>query len=124
MIANTPTALRKLFSRYPDRAALRTCYEAGPTGYDTHRLLSSLGVSVVLRHNSPRSSLSSLAIYSMPPLVCPTHTRITCEGRHLTAVTRAYLTGRHFLLEALVGCLRLLADQDIYPVQDQFELGV
>jgi transposase len=44
VIANTPAALRKLFSRYPDRTALRTCYEAGPTGYDTHRLLSSLGV--------------------------------------------------------------------------------
>ena len=37
-------ALRKLFSRYPDRAALRACYEAGPTGYDTWRLLSDLGV--------------------------------------------------------------------------------
>jgi len=44
VIANTPAALRKLVSRYPDRASLRTCYEAGPTGYDTHRLLSSLGV--------------------------------------------------------------------------------
>ena len=46
------------------------------------------------------------------------------KRRHLTAVTRAYLTGRRFLLEALVGCPRLLADQDIYPVKDQFELGV
>ena len=44
VIANTPAALRKLLSRYPDRTALRTCYEAGPTGYDTHRLLTSLGV--------------------------------------------------------------------------------
>ena len=39
VIENTPAALRKLFSRYPDRTALRTCYEAGPTGYDTWRLL-------------------------------------------------------------------------------------
>ena len=31
VIANTPAALRKLFARYPDRAALRACYEAGPT---------------------------------------------------------------------------------------------
>jgi transposase len=37
VIANTPAALRKLFARYPDRAALRSCYEAGPTGHDTHR---------------------------------------------------------------------------------------
>ena len=44
VIANTPEALRRLFTRFPDRAALRTCYEAGPTGYDTWRLLSSLGV--------------------------------------------------------------------------------
>jgi transposase len=43
-IPNTTEALRKLLARYPDRSALRTCYEAGPTGYDTHRLLSSLGV--------------------------------------------------------------------------------
>jgi len=44
-IPNTPEALRKLFARYPDRSALRTCYEAGPTGYDTQRLLSSLGIA-------------------------------------------------------------------------------
>jgi transposase len=44
VIANTPEALRRLVARYPDRAALRTCYEAGPTGYDTWRLLSDLGV--------------------------------------------------------------------------------
>jgi transposase len=45
LIPNTPEALRKLVSRFPDRASLRTCYEAGPTGYDTHRLLTSLGVA-------------------------------------------------------------------------------
>ena len=44
VIANTPEALRRLIARFPDRATLRTCYEAGPTGYDTHRLLTDLGV--------------------------------------------------------------------------------
>jgi transposase len=44
VIANTPEALRHLVARFPDRAALRTCYEAGPTGYDTWRLLEGLGV--------------------------------------------------------------------------------
>jgi transposase len=44
VIANTPEALRRLLARFPDRAALRTCYEAGPTGYDTWRLLAALGV--------------------------------------------------------------------------------
>jgi transposase len=45
VIPNTPEAIRKLLARYPDRSQLRTCYEAGPTGYDTHRLISSLGVA-------------------------------------------------------------------------------
>jgi len=45
VIANPPEALRKLFARYPERAALRTCYEAGPTGYEAHRFLSSLGIA-------------------------------------------------------------------------------
>jgi transposase len=45
VIPNTPEAVRKLFARYPDRSVLRTCYEAGPTGHDTHRLISSLGIA-------------------------------------------------------------------------------
>ncbi len=44
VIANTPEALRRLFARLPERAGLRACYEAGPTGYDTWRLLEGLGV--------------------------------------------------------------------------------
>ena len=44
VIANTPEALRKLVARCGDPASLLACYEAGPTGYDTHRLLTSLGV--------------------------------------------------------------------------------
>jgi len=42
VILNTPEAVRKLLSRH-DRAVTRTCYEAGPTGYDTHRIIDSLG---------------------------------------------------------------------------------
>jgi len=45
VIPNTPEAIRRLLSRFPDPGALRTCYEAGPTGYDTHRLIDSLGIS-------------------------------------------------------------------------------
>jgi transposase len=45
VIPNTPESLHKLFSHYPDRSLLRTCYEAGPTGYDTHRLLAFLGIA-------------------------------------------------------------------------------
>src|SRR5450756_570668 len=45
VIPNTPEAVRRLLSRYPDRSAPRTGYEAGPTGYDTHRLISSLGIA-------------------------------------------------------------------------------
>jgi transposase len=42
-ILNTPDAIRKLFRPYADPSSLRVCYEAGPTGYDTYRLITSLG---------------------------------------------------------------------------------
>jgi transposase len=45
VIPNTPEALRKLFAQHPDHSALRTCYEAGPTGYETQRLISSWGIA-------------------------------------------------------------------------------
>ena len=41
-LASTPEALRKLVSPM-DRASLIACYEAGPTGYDTYRVLERLG---------------------------------------------------------------------------------
>jgi len=44
VIPNTPEAIRKLVAPMGDPSLLSCCYEAGPTGYDTHRLLSSLGV--------------------------------------------------------------------------------
>jgi transposase len=34
-----------LINRFPDRRALRVCYEAGPTGYDLARMLIRWGVS-------------------------------------------------------------------------------
>ena len=43
IIPNTPEAVRRLLARYPDPSSVATCYEAGPTGYDTHRLVTSLG---------------------------------------------------------------------------------
>ena len=43
VIDNTPEAIRKLVSRF-DPTSLIACYEAGPTGYDTYRLLDSLAV--------------------------------------------------------------------------------
>lgn len=45
VIANTPEALRKLINARSDRSSLVVCYEAGPTGYEVHRLLTSLGVA-------------------------------------------------------------------------------
>ncbi len=38
-------SVRRLIARFPDPRALRTCYEAGPTGYELHRLLSAMGVA-------------------------------------------------------------------------------
>jgi transposase len=45
VIPNTPEAIRKLLGRQPDPSVIQTCYEAGPTGYDTHRLITSLGIA-------------------------------------------------------------------------------
>lgn len=42
-IANSPEALRTLIRRGSFEHPV-ACYEAGPTGYETHRLLTSLGV--------------------------------------------------------------------------------
>ena len=44
VIPNTPEALRSLVRRHRDPRRLFACYEAGPTGYDTYRLLTDLGV--------------------------------------------------------------------------------
>ena len=44
MIDNTPEAVTKLVRKMDRPEHLVTCYEAGPTGYDTYRLLTSLGV--------------------------------------------------------------------------------
>jgi transposase len=43
-IANDEPSVRRLVAQFPDRRGLRACYEAGPTGYELARLLTSLGV--------------------------------------------------------------------------------
>ena len=42
---NEEGSVRHLVGRFPDRAALRACYEAGPCGFELHRLLTSMGVA-------------------------------------------------------------------------------
>ncbi len=44
-ISSDGSSVRRLISRFPDRSRLRVCYEAGPTGFELHRLLSSMGVA-------------------------------------------------------------------------------
>ena len=44
-IPNTPEAVRKLTRRWKDPAAVRVCYEAGPTGYELQRRFAALGVA-------------------------------------------------------------------------------
>ena len=43
-ITHDEASVRRLVARFPDRARLRACYEAGPTGYELARLLHSMGV--------------------------------------------------------------------------------
>lgn len=51
-------SVRRLIGRFPDRSRLRSCYEAGPTGYGLQRLLTGLGVrcDVVAPSLIPRMS--------------------------------------------------------------------
>jgi transposase len=43
-IWNEEGSVRRLVGRLGDPAALRACYEAGPCGFELHRLLASMGV--------------------------------------------------------------------------------
>jgi transposase len=44
-IFHDEASVRRLIGRFVDRSRLRTCYEAGPTGFGLHRLLTSMGVA-------------------------------------------------------------------------------
>jgi transposase len=43
-IAHDAASVRRLLARFPDRARLRACYQAGPTGYELARLLERMHV--------------------------------------------------------------------------------
>ena len=43
-IAHDEVSIRRLMSRLGEPGRVRACYEAGPTGYELHRLLGSMGV--------------------------------------------------------------------------------
>lgn len=43
-VFNDEESIRRLIGRFVDPTLVWACYEAGPTGYDLHRLLVSLGV--------------------------------------------------------------------------------
>ena len=42
---NEEGSVRHLLGRLGDPAGLRCCYEAGPCGFELHRLLASMGVA-------------------------------------------------------------------------------
>jgi transposase len=47
-IANEEEAVRRLFGRFADRGLVRACYEAGPGGYELHRLVTSMGIGCLV----------------------------------------------------------------------------
>ena len=44
-ISSDPDAVAHLLERFPDPRGVRACYEAGPTGYELHRLLTRRGIA-------------------------------------------------------------------------------
>jgi transposase len=47
-IANDAESVRRLIGKLGDRRLLAVCYEAGPSGYELHRLISSLGAGCLV----------------------------------------------------------------------------
>jgi transposase len=45
VIINEEASVRRLIGRFAQPGELRVCYEAGPTGFGLHRLLTSMGVA-------------------------------------------------------------------------------
>jgi transposase len=45
VVINEEASVRRLIGRFPRPGELRVCYEAGPTGFGLHRLLTSMGVA-------------------------------------------------------------------------------
>jgi transposase len=45
VIFNDEASVCRLIARFPEPDRLRVCYEAGPTGFGLHRLLTSMGVA-------------------------------------------------------------------------------
>ncbi len=56
-IFNDEASVRRLVGRFPE-SRITACYEAGPGGYELHRLLSSTGVAcdVVAPSRIPKGS--------------------------------------------------------------------
>ncbi len=50
--------MRRFLARFADHRVLSVCYEAGPTGYELHRLLTSMGIrcQVIAPSLIPRSA--------------------------------------------------------------------
>lgn len=44
-VFNDEPSIRRLIGHFADVSVLRCCYEAGPCGYELHRLLTVLGVA-------------------------------------------------------------------------------
>ena len=72
-------SVRRLIARVGPPAKLRACSEAGPTGYELHRLLTSLGVrcDVIAPSTIRRCVRRSASIWPRSPLAKHRWTRWT-----------------------------------------------
>lgn len=71
-IFNDEESVRRLIGRFDQRGALRSCYEAGPTGFELARLLKSMGVACeviapsISHKSSPTAALQWLISLGKP----------------------------------------------------------
>jgi transposase len=78
-IFNDEASARRLVGRFADRLALSACYEAGPGGYELHRLLAGMGVAcdVVAPSRVPKGSAD----------------RVTCDRLDAARLARLHRAG-------------------------------
>ena len=76
VIPNTPEAVRRLLSRYPDPSQLSTCYEAGPTAFIARQIRrhleaehSPLRVYAPRRHGPLATPMPPGSAWGAPPIV-------------------------------------------------------
>lgn len=125
-IAHSPAALRKLIKELGPAHTLSFCYEAGPTGYETHRWIESMGAHCVViapslipkragdRVKTDRRDAEQLARLFRAGELMPIYVPAP-EDEALRELVRARETAREDVHRARQRVLKFLLRHQIHP---------